>query len=59
WYKGEEYCPVIGVSGRNRLLLFGSVGRIVPYHWCQWEEWCFIVGVSGRYGAPLLMSLEE
>ncbi|CAI9596070.1 unnamed protein product [Staurois parvus] len=38
WCQWEEWCPIIGVSGRNGVPSLVSVGGMVPHHWCQWEE---------------------
>ncbi|CAI9601711.1 unnamed protein product [Staurois parvus] len=47
-YQWKEWCPIIGVSGRNSAPSLVSVGGMVPHHWCQWKEWCPIIGVSGK-----------
>ncbi|CAI9615577.1 unnamed protein product, partial [Staurois parvus] len=41
---GEEWCPIIGVSGRN-----GAPSLVSA------EEWCPVIGASGRNGAPSLV----
>ncbi|CAI9603713.1 unnamed protein product [Staurois parvus] len=38
WCQWEEWCPIIGISGRNSAPSLVSVGGIVPHHWYQWEE---------------------
>ncbi|CAI9566658.1 unnamed protein product [Staurois parvus] len=38
WCQWEEWCPIIGVSGKNGATSLVSVGGMMPYHWCQWEK---------------------
>ncbi|CAI9611779.1 unnamed protein product, partial [Staurois parvus] len=45
WCQWEEWCPIIGVSGRNGAPSLVSVGGMVPHHSCQGEEWCPIIRV--------------
>ncbi|CAI9538954.1 unnamed protein product [Staurois parvus] len=46
WCQWEEWCPTIGVSGRNGAPPLVSVGGMCP-----------TIGVSGRNSAPPLVSV--
>ncbi|CAI9573501.1 unnamed protein product, partial [Staurois parvus] len=34
WYQSQEWCPVVGVSGRNSTSLLVSMAGMVPHCWC-------------------------
>ncbi|CAI9588293.1 unnamed protein product, partial [Staurois parvus] len=57
WSQWEEWCPIIGISGRNGAPSLVSVEGMVSHHWYPWKQWCPIICFSGRNSAPSLVSV--